>query len=102
MAVEPYFETANHLSTTFNKTQKVTLYSVALTFYYDAILNILLIIWEPGWHSRYSDWLRTRRPWVRSSESRYGQELSHYVVHTGSGAHPASYPVGKGGKAKGA
>jgi hypothetical protein len=41
-------------------------------------------------------------------ESRYNQEFSLlHVVHTGSGAHPASYPMGTGdsflgGKAAGA
>jgi hypothetical protein len=36
-------------------------------------------------------------------ESRYGQEFSLlHVVQTGSEAHPASYPMGTGGKAAGA
>jgi hypothetical protein len=36
-------------------------------------------------------------------ESRHGQQFCPlHVVQTGSGAHPASYPIGTGGKAVGA
>jgi hypothetical protein len=42
--------------------------------------------------SRYSDWLRARRPRGSELESRKGQEFSFlHVARTGSGAHPASY-----------
>jgi hypothetical protein len=42
--------------------------------------------------------LRAGRPGVEEYESRQGQDFSPlYVVQTGSGAHPASYPMGVGG-----
>jgi hypothetical protein len=45
--------------------------------------------------------------WKSEFEARWGQEFSLHVVQTGSGAHPASYPVRTGdsfpgGKAAGA
>jgi hypothetical protein len=42
----------------------------------------VVIVYEPGEPSRYSDWLADS-------------------VQTGSGAHPTSYPTGAGGKATG-
>jgi hypothetical protein len=45
---------------------------------------------ELGYRCRYRDWLRPGRP--------RGQEFSLlHFVQTGSGIHPASYPVGTGG-----
>jgi hypothetical protein len=46
----------------------------------------------------YSYWLRAGRPRGRSSSPGMGQDFSPlHVVQTGSGAHPASYPMGTGG-----
>jgi hypothetical protein len=52
-----------------------------------------------GQRSQYSDWLQDGRPRGRSSSpGRVKNSLLH-VIQTGSGAHPASYPMGTGGKA---
>jgi hypothetical protein len=49
--------------------------------------------------SRYSDRLRTGWP---GFNSRQGQDFSLlHNVQTGSGAHPASYPMGAGGSFRG-
>jgi hypothetical protein len=50
---------------------------------------------------RYSDWLPAGRPRGRISSPGKGK-MFFRVVQTGSGTHPASYPVGTGGKAAGA
>jgi hypothetical protein len=49
---------------------------------------------EPGYRSRYSDCLWAGRPRSRSSSPGRFKNLLH-VVQAGSGAHPASYPMGK-------
>jgi hypothetical protein len=47
---------------------------------------------------RYSVWIQAARQSDRGFESQYRQEFSLlHVVHTGSGAHPATYPMGTGG-----
>jgi hypothetical protein len=43
--------------------------------------------------SRYSDGLRHGRP---GFDSLTGQDFSLHTAQTGSGAHVASYPMGKG------
>jgi hypothetical protein len=54
---------------------------------------------EPGWLSQYNVWLRTGRPGI---DLRQRQRIffSSLCVQTGSGAHPASYPMGTKGKAR--
>jgi hypothetical protein len=49
--------------------------------------------------SRYSDWLRAGRP--RDQSSSPDGVKNFLGVQTGSGIHPASYPMGTGGKAAG-
>jgi hypothetical protein len=51
-------------------------------------------MWEPGEQSRFSDWLRAERPRDWSSSPDRGKTFLH--VETGSGAHPAFYPMGTG------
>jgi hypothetical protein len=59
---------------------------------------IFVVYLSPSKRSRYSDWLRVGRPRVRSSNPGSGKIFSPFhVVQTGSGAHPASYPMGTGG-----
>jgi hypothetical protein len=54
-------------------------------------ISTIPIVTLPLKRCRYSDCLRARRPEL---ESRYCQEFSIlYIVQTGSGAHPASYPM---------
>jgi hypothetical protein len=57
---------------------------------------------EPGQRSGYSDWLRAGRP--RSGSSSPGSQEFYllHIVQTGSGAHPASYPIGTRSKEAGA
>jgi hypothetical protein len=57
-----------------------------------------LPIWlgERGKLNRYSDWLRAGRPPARFPAGVRDFSLLH-SVQTGSGAHPASHPVGTGG-----
>jgi hypothetical protein len=50
---------------------------------------------EPGYHSRYSDWLRAGR--LRGWSSSPGRVSFLHVVQTGSGVHPTTYPIGTGG-----
>jgi hypothetical protein len=50
--------------------------------------SFISFVARPG---RYSDWLRAGRP---GFDSRQGQDFYFYSGHTGSGAHPASYPMG--------
>jgi hypothetical protein len=53
--------------------------------------------------SLYSDWLRAGRSWFGGSIPGGGWEFSLlHRLQTGSGAHPASYPMGIGVKATGA
>jgi hypothetical protein len=48
---------------------------------------------EPAELSKYSDrWQANGRFY-----SRQGQEISLHSIQTGSGTHPASYPIGTGG-----
>jgi hypothetical protein len=47
---------------------------------------------EPGWLSRYNDWLLAGRERGRISSPGSVNNLLH-SVQTGSGAHPASYPM---------
>jgi hypothetical protein len=51
---------------------------------------------------RYNDWLTSWTTERSVFESRYGKDF--YLFHsdqTGSGAHPASYPMGTGGLPQG-
>jgi hypothetical protein len=50
---------------------------------------------EPGYCSRYSDWLRAGLPRVRSSSPSIVKTF--YSVHTSSTGNPASYPLVTGG-----
>jgi hypothetical protein len=50
---------------------------------------------DPPERSRYSDWLRAGRPRGPSSSPDRGENFLH-VVQTGSGAYPASFPMGIG------
>jgi hypothetical protein len=53
---------------------------------------------DPGWRSRYSDWLRAGRPRGRSSS----QEFSDlHFVQTGSGVHQISYLTSTGAPSPG-
>jgi hypothetical protein len=52
-------------------------------------------MYEPGKFSRYSDWLHAGRPERHSPAGARDFSLLHRI-QTGSGAHPASYPVGTG------
>jgi hypothetical protein len=47
-------------------------------------------------YRRYSDWLQAGRPIDQSSGPGRVKNFLH-CVQTGSGAHPASYPMGTGG-----
>jgi hypothetical protein len=51
---------------------------------------------EPGYRSRYSDWLRAGRLRGRSSSPDTIKNFL-YSIQTGSGAQPATYPMGTGG-----
>jgi hypothetical protein len=47
-------------------------------------------------YSRYSDWLRAGH-WRGRRSSPGGVKNCLHVVQTGSGTHPASFPMGTGG-----
>jgi hypothetical protein len=52
--------------------------------------------WESRQLSRYCDSLRAARPRI---DYRHEKDFSlHHSVQAGSGAHPASYQMGTGGK----
>jgi hypothetical protein len=74
---------------------------VSLNFYQPQRVKICFTgsekyIKEPGGRSRYSDWLRAGLQRGRSSSpGRVKNSLLH-AVETGSGGHPASYPMGTG------
>jgi hypothetical protein len=56
---------------------------------------VLRVRGRTGLLSRYDNGLRAARP---GFDSRQGQDFSLlHNVQTGSGAHPASYPMGTGG-----
>jgi hypothetical protein len=93
--------------------QKLQSYNIKRTYIKFEISNgptyvvFYAVFVELRQRSRYSYWLRAGRPRGRSSSS-VGQEFSlRHVVHTDSGAHPASNPMDRGasfpdGKAAGA
>jgi hypothetical protein len=66
------------------------------TYFQTALFYALHIYTEQGWRSRYSDWLGAGRPRGRSSSPGRVKNFLR-VIQTGSGAHPASYPMGTGG-----
>jgi hypothetical protein len=52
---------------------------------------------EPGYRSRYSDWLRAGRLRVRSSSPGRFKNSLLKIVQTGSEVHPTTYPMGTRG-----
>jgi hypothetical protein len=53
---------------------------------------------QTHFRSRDSDWLRPERPSGRSSSTVSVNNSLLHVIQTGSGDHPASYPMGTGGQ----
>jgi hypothetical protein len=82
-------ELHNHINT-----QLLDLYTEDLSF----METVNMYCRSAGQRSRYSDWLRAGRPRGLEVEFRYGKDFSLlHSVQTGSGAHPASYPMGNEG-----
>jgi hypothetical protein len=68
-----------------------------------AFKTVIYMYGDSGSRSADSNWLRAERLKCRSlSLSMFENFACLHIVHTGSGAHPASYAIGIGGSFPGA